>query len=666
MEQVVFIIKIKECPETKKIWDSANNSFNKKGIGDERKHGYYNIKPDDKTYLIAKDIKKDDTGLILLITYSKSEIKDLHIGTCIVNDDLKLYYCMDRFIKQSDCKRTIEGIIDKLDLNLEKDFPEKSYIRISKMNSLILELKERLLPSQESQKPKNIDFDKEKEYKLNDLAQHNEQCIRIYNSTEPDKYRNEFQRDRERIVNSKAFRRMVDKAQIFGADKGDYFRTRMTHTLEVNQIAKAIAYALGLNLDLTEAIALAHDLGHTPFGHQGERTIENILNGKSRINFNTPNEFLEANCYGGFKHNYQSAKVLAKLEEKYVEHCGLDVSVQVIEGVLKHTKLKNRIDINDFITEDYSSKLNLKIEDDTGISATLEGQVVAIADEIAQRGHDVDDALTSGLMTVDELLDRLDIEKYHPLRNKLKKTVDEVDKDCRIYIDKNELLIGRIISDIVGFFIIECISFSKTEMDKAEVNKIDMSNKTKYIGFESEIKSIDECNKYLEKIVRKKVICNTEVARCDYNASEVILKLFEGYYRNPRLLHKGTLHRIFAETLMHKDERVSNSAVDLNDCKTEIVDAEIEDICVKAICNEMKEKIKKTEIYKDEIEKSVKDEERKKLKNELLEIYVKRQKEMNPDDYIRFEKRKILIRNIVDYIAGMTDGYAISEYNRIK
>ncbi len=654
MEKIVFIIKIKDCKETKTIWENANNSYNKKGRGEDRKFGFYNIKTEiDKGYLKKEGIEKEVKGLILLITYNDTVIKDLHIGTCEVNKKLNLEYCMNRYIRQSDCNRTIEGIIDKLDLDLEKDFPKDSYIRISKMNSLISELKERLLPSKQSQKPKNIDFDKEKEYELHKLAQHNEQCIRIYNNMEPDKYRNEFQRDRERIVNSKAFRRMVDKAQIFGADKGDYFRTRMTHTLEVNQIAKAIAYALGLNLDLTEAIALAHDLGHTPFGHQGERTIENILNGKSRINFNTPTEFLEANCYGGFKHNYQSAKVLTKLEEKYIEHCGLDVSVQVIEGVLKHTKLKKCIDINDFITEDYSLNLNLEFEKGMCIPATLEGQVVAIADEIAQRGHDVDDALTSGLMTMDELLDRLDIEKYYSLRNKLKKTVDEVDRYCRIYIDKSELLIGRIISDIVGFFINECISFSKAVMDKAKDNKIDMNNKTKYIGFNSDIESI---NQYLEKIVQKKVICNTEVARCDYNASEIILKLFEAYYRNPRLLHKGTLHRIFAETLMHKDERVSNSAVDLNDCAIKIVNAEIEDICVNVICSEEKKKIDSAE----------KDEERSNLRNELLKIYEKRQKEMKLDDYIRFEKRKILIRNIVDYIAGMTDDYAISEYNRIK
>lgn len=665
MEQRVFIIKIKDCKETKTIWENANKSYNKVGRGEGGKYGSYSIKTEiNKDYLKKEGIEKEDKGLILLITYNESEIKDLHIGTCKVNEDLKLYYCMNRYIKQSDCKRTIEGIIDKLDLDLEKDFPKGSYIRISKMNSLILELKERLLPSQELQKPKNINFDKEREYKLHKLAQHNEQCIRIYNSTKPDKYRNEFQRDRERIVNSKAFRRMVDKAQIFGADKGDYFRTRMTHTLEVNQIAKAIAYALGLNLDLTEAIALAHDLGHTPFGHQGERTIESILNGKSRIDFHTPIEFLEANCYGGFKHNYQSTKVLTKLEEKYIEYCGLDVSIQVIEGVLKHTKLKKCINVNDFINEDYSSKLNLEFEGDMCISATLEGQVVGIADEIAQRGHDVDDALTSGLMTVDELLDRLDIEKYHPLRNKLKKTVSEVNKYCRIYVDKNELLVGRIISDIVGFFINECISFSKTEMEKAIVNKIDMSNKIKYIGFKSDIGSI---NQYLEKIVQKKVICNTEVARCDFNASEVILKLFKSYYKNPRLLHKGTLHRIFAETLMHKDERVSNSAVDLNDCANEIVDAEIEDICVKAICSkevEEIEKVENTKAYKGEVEKSVIDAEKKKLKEELLEIYV--QGKMNKGDYVRFEKRKILIRNIADYIAGMTDKYAISEYNRIK
>ena len=115
--------------------------------------------------------------------------------------------------------------------------------------------------------------------------------------------RTEFQRDRERIVNSTAFRRMVDKAQIFSAEKGDYFRTRMTHTLEVNQIAKAIAYALHLNLDLTEAIALGHDLGHTPFGHQGERTLNDILSGKIDAGIVTDKKKMEERCYGGFKHN---------------------------------------------------------------------------------------------------------------------------------------------------------------------------------------------------------------------------------------------------------------------------------------------------------------------------------------------------------------------------
>lgn len=649
MEERVFIIKNKDLGHTNKIWRNANDSYCKNVVELQKEDRFYNVKFEsiDANYLKGKNIKSGDKGIILLITYGNnhSKIQDVHIGMCQVTNDLNLKYWMYRYIDSSKCTRTIEGIIDKLDLNLNEDFPTGSYIRISKMNSLILELTERILSIQKPKKHKIPKYYKEHDYKLNKLAQHNEQCVRIYGNSKSDKYRNEFQRDRERIVNSKAFRRMVDKAQIFGADKGDYYRTRMTHTLEVNQIAKAISYALRLNLDLTEAIALAHDLGHTPFGHQGERTIDDILCGKSKIDFGTPDALLKVNCYGRFKHNYQSSKILTKLEEKYINNSGLDVSVQVIEGALKHTRLKEKIDIDDFLDKDYSSKMNIKIEPKTHIcvSATLEGQVVGIEDEIAQRGHDVDDALTSGLMTIDELINRLEIEKCSELRDKLQETIKDVNTDNRIYTDKNELITGRIISDIVGFLINDVIDYSGSKMNDAEDDKIDMNNDTKYIEFSPKTGSI---NVYLEKIVQKKVICNTEVARCDYNASKVVLKLFEAYYMNPRLLHKGTLHRIFAETLMHEKEEVSNSAIDLNDGAMKIVNAEIDDMCRKAICDNEDEKETKEASW--------------------LEIYNNRYERMSQEDYVMFDKRKILIRNIVDYIAGMTDGYAISEYNRIE
>lgn len=174
---------------------------------------------------------------------------------------------------------------------------------------------------------------------LHKYAQHNEQCRKVWGLTAGVAERGEFQRDRERIVNSRAFRRMVDKAQIFTSSQGDHYRTRMTHTMEVAQIARSIANSLALNIDLTEAIALGHDLGHTPFGHQGERTLQDILNGRVEIGLPRSGE---KNIYGGFKHNFQSVRMLNCLEEKYVEYEGLDVSYQVLEGVLKHTAFRQK------------------------------------------------------------------------------------------------------------------------------------------------------------------------------------------------------------------------------------------------------------------------------------------------------------------------------------
>ncbi len=146
---------------------------------------------------------------------------------------------------------------------------------------------------------------KEEEH-LHKFAQHNEYCEKVWGLTESMPERGEFQRDRERIVNSKAFRRMVDKAQIFTSSKGDHYRTRMTHTMEVAQIARSISNSLGLNIDLTEAIALGHDLGHTPFGHQGERTLYDILAGNIDVGLPL---MVSKNVYGGFKHNAQSVRI---------------------------------------------------------------------------------------------------------------------------------------------------------------------------------------------------------------------------------------------------------------------------------------------------------------------------------------------------------------------
>jgi len=182
---------------------------------------------------------------------------------------------------------------------------------------------------------------------------------------EPSPVRTEFQRDRDRIIHSKAFRRLKHKTQVFIAPPGDHFVTRLTHTLEVAQIARTIARALDLNEDLTEAIALGHDLGHTPFGHSGEEALAELLP-------------------GGFRHNEQSLRVVKYLEKGGQ---GLNLTWEVREGIVKHSKARS----------------DLLAEGDSGLPSTLEGQVVRLADSVAYLNHDIADAIRAGLLSEEDL-----------------------------------------------------------------------------------------------------------------------------------------------------------------------------------------------------------------------------------------------------------------------
>ena len=189
--------------------------------------------------------------------------------------------------------------------------------------------------------------------------------------------RSEFQRDRDRIVHSTAFRRLEYKTQVFVNHEGDLFRTRLTHSLEVAQIGRTLARLLNLDEDLTETIALAHDLGHTPFGHVGQDVL---------------NECMKA--HGGFEHNLQSLRVVDKLEQKYAEFDGLNLTFEAREGILKHCAKKNAEKLGD-VGERF---LN-------GQQPSLEAQITNLADEIAYNNHDIDDGLRSGLITLEQLED---------------------------------------------------------------------------------------------------------------------------------------------------------------------------------------------------------------------------------------------------------------------
>jgi len=185
-------------------------------------------------------------------------------------------------------------------------------------------------------------------------------------------YRSIYQRDRDRIIHSAAFRRLEYKTQVFVNHEGDYYRTRLTHTIEVSQIARTIAASLRLNVDLTEAIALAHDLGHTPFGHSGEDALNELMR-----------------KLGGFNHNLQGLRVVDYLEERYPEFPGLNLTWEVREGIVKHSSAFDKaVKVKELIPSE---------------APTLETQVVDIADEIAYDNHDLDDGLTSGLINESDL-----------------------------------------------------------------------------------------------------------------------------------------------------------------------------------------------------------------------------------------------------------------------
>jgi dGTPase len=214
----------------------------------------------------------------------------------------------------------------------------------------------------------------------------------------PPSYRTHFMRDRDRIIHSTAFRRLEYKTQVFVNHEGDYYRTRLTHALEVQQIARTIAKALRLNESLTEAISLAHDIGHTPFGHAGEAKLNELMKD-----------------HDGFEHNVQGLRVVDVLEHRYSNFRGLNLCYETREGIIKHET-------------DYDSPNPVKNDFDPTSPASLEGQIANIADEIAYNAHDLDDGLKSNYINLDQL------RKVAIWNNIYKKTASELDKQERIYM----------------------------------------------------------------------------------------------------------------------------------------------------------------------------------------------------------------------------------------
>lgn len=572
MGNKIIYIKLKEgC----KPIEYFRNSF------DERKNYYYNLSSYAEDELEISKACIDSSYFLIALIHDNDKIIYSYLGTGTISHNDKGFSIKFSIKSKLNYGTAIKNICKLSELSLSDDFAKDEYV-LKEESELIAKQIDFIINRPFEEKTKEQRYEKiNSEDGLDDLAQRNEYCERAYNLRAPKQHRGEFQRDYERIVHSKAFRRMVVKAQVFSASKGDYYRTRMTHTQAVSQIARGIAEGLGLNMYLTEAIALGHDIGHTPFGHQGERTLDSILQGKFNIIKNVES-FTGDLSFGGFKHNYQSIRVATLLEEEYTEICGMDLSYQTLEGMLKHTKLKrDNYSLDQFISSDDASD---KLHFTQDFCSTLEGQVVAIADEIAQRGHDLDDAFSSGAMEFDDFKNYLAVKKM----KKLLDIVEEVNKDLtsmgeknRRFVDKKELRNSRTVSAIVSYFINDVINCSKGKMSEYDLSEFKGNHnrvKEELICFSEETSTL---NKYLETIISSKVINSPEVSLFDNNAETIISGLFKAYYNNPRLLHKGTQRKLYINL-----RNISENVVDFEYGNHEVIKEEFD-----MITNENLEKL---------------------------------------------------------------------------
>ena len=338
------------------------------------------------------------------------------------------------------------------------------------------------------------------------------------NKESPHPYRTEFQRDRDRIIHSRAFRRLKHKRQVFLTHEGDHYRTRLTHTLEVSQLSRTVGKACGLNEELIEAIALGHDLGHTPFGHVGEIILHKIMSGKDNLD----GVMLDCDC-GGFKHNHQSLRVVDKIEKKYKLQ-GLNLTAPVREGILKHTKLRLGI-IN------YPNFNSDGLHLEQAFASTLEGQVVAMCDEIAQHTHDLEDGIRAHFVDITEIK-RLQIIKKLEKELNLKKLGGE---DPFLY--QNLMikgLINLLVTDIIQTTI-ENLEQYYTKKQRRDIFELEL------VSFS---KDLEPLHGELDKYIDDEVIYHASIYRADDKAISTIRTLFKMYIQNPSLLPSYTLKRL--------------------------------------------------------------------------------------------------------------------------
>jgi dGTPase len=307
-----------------------------------------------------------------------------------------------------------------------------------------------------------------------------------------------FQRDRDRIIHSAAFRPLEYKTQVFVNHEGDYYRTRLTHTLEAAQIARTVARALGLNEELAEAVALAHDLGHTPFGHAGEKMLNELM---------TP--------YGGFDHNAQSLRTVDWIEIRYPNFRGLNLSFEVREGIVKHSHFQDRPAAQEFDPSTYPC---------------LEAQIVDLADEIAYLAHDVDDGLKAQMLTVDEL-------NASALFRESAAAARDASPSAEARVIRYQTVIK-----MINAMSTDLMTNLAEDLDRNKIRSVDDVRKAGRVlaCFGPEMgPKVDE----IKQVMRDRLYRHYRVSRMTEKAGRVLARLFETYMTEPRQMPEHVVAR---------------------------------------------------------------------------------------------------------------------------
>jgi len=314
------------------------------------------------------------------------------------------------------------------------------------------------------------------------------------------KYRSPFQRDRDRIIHSASFRRLKHKTQVFVNTEGDHYRTRLTHSMEVSQIARSIARYLNLNEDLAESLSLAHDLGHTPFGHAGEDSLNECM----------------AN-YGGFDHNLQTLRIIMFLENKYLKFTGLNLSIETLEGLLKHNGPVDDLDLVDNLIDirKFKNMINFNT------FPFIEAQISAISDDIAYNNHDIQDGINANLFKLEELVE---ISFFKDIYKKYRNKINKQNYKIATY---------QIIRDSIDLMIKDLINNTKKNLISNNIKTLKDINKTSslMVDFSDKIKNSENEIRYFLKL---KMYNNKDVLAKNNEGKLIIKRLFNKIEQNPK------------------------------------------------------------------------------------------------------------------------------------